>query len=380
MNNPQTTTASSPPITPKSQFSSTKIKTTNWVKFDEENQHRVDEFAKNKQNEVEVKVNGESVCARIDLSQSVTLNQSVSTGGGTSNTTNTINTSTSPTVITSPPSSSSPVPPTVREHENGDILVSLFPVNETCDWFTPARFKPNLVPEELMSTSLSLTVEDYVTAITMLTNDYRFNLFIIFYKRIMMIWIITSVLLLLLILFSGMIGAWLFISAMSWVLINSMSIFIVLYLKNRMAANLEKCFATVNRYLHKHNILIGMDDVGEYSCHKINLIFVYFKPNECIGEIKLFLANNDWIVTHSSAQQTASVDVPSTAHLTWNNTMTAIDTNDILITGNAPRSIPQKEVRINHYHRIKNVLIIPIIHHSHRIMLNVCTIVIVNVS
>lgn len=39
---------------------------------------------------------------------------------------------------------------------NGDIIVSLLPVNETCAWVTPATFKPHLVPEELMSTGLTV--------------------------------------------------------------------------------------------------------------------------------------------------------------------------------------------------------------------------------
>lgn len=41
---------------------------------------------------------------------------------------------------------------------NGDIIVSLLPVNESCPWVTPAVFKPHLVPEELMSTGLTVNI------------------------------------------------------------------------------------------------------------------------------------------------------------------------------------------------------------------------------
>lgn len=41
---------------------------------------------------------------------------------------------------------------------NGDIIVSLLPVNESCAWLTPAVFKPHLVPEELMCSGLTVSV------------------------------------------------------------------------------------------------------------------------------------------------------------------------------------------------------------------------------
>ena len=42
------------------------------------------------------------------------------------------------------------------EFENGDVLVTLLPVNERFPWVTPASFRPELVPEELMAPSLSV--------------------------------------------------------------------------------------------------------------------------------------------------------------------------------------------------------------------------------
>ena len=43
-----------------------------------------------------------------------------------------------------------------EEFENGDVLVTLLPVNERFPWVTPASFRPELVPEELMAPSLSV--------------------------------------------------------------------------------------------------------------------------------------------------------------------------------------------------------------------------------
>ncbi|CAH2066523.1 unnamed protein product, partial [Iphiclides podalirius] len=54
---------------------------------------------------------------------------------------------------------------------NGDLLVTVLPVNANWPWITAARFRPELVPEELMAQGLTLTVEEYVHAMELLVND-----------------------------------------------------------------------------------------------------------------------------------------------------------------------------------------------------------------
>ena len=39
---------------------------------------------------------------------------------------------------------------------NGEVIVTLLPVNERFPWVTPARFRPELVPEELMAPVLTV--------------------------------------------------------------------------------------------------------------------------------------------------------------------------------------------------------------------------------
>ena len=100
----------------------------------------------------------------------------------------------------------------------------------------PAKFRPELVPEELMAPvltvsiwlgviaewffhpilfmaflhqsnvniiQLQLTVEEYVQTMEKLTTDMRFTLFNICYKRILVIWITLAFVILLSLLFSG---------------------------------------------------------------------------------------------------------------------------------------------------------------------------------
>lgn len=41
---------------------------------------------------------------------------------------------------------------------NGDIIVTLLPVNTRFPWITPAQFRPELVPEELMAQGLTVSL------------------------------------------------------------------------------------------------------------------------------------------------------------------------------------------------------------------------------
>ncbi|KAJ6223248.1 hypothetical protein RDWZM_001793 [Blomia tropicalis] len=231
---------------------------------------------------------------------------------------------------------------TVTNHfTNGDLIVNLLPLNDGCDWVTPARFKPNLVPEELMAQSLTLTVEDYVSTMGMLFNDYRFNFYIIFYKRVLGIWITIGILVLLSILFSGMKGIALFTSGMLWLIMNALGIFIAIYIKKKLYRMLEQCVAQVNAVFSRHNIFMGVDDRGRYSCHKINLVFIYFDAKYCVKYLQDMLANSEQRVTTNRMNNQLNDDDP--ALVTLNNAILSIDTSDIVITGSETRNISQRE-------------------------------------
>ena len=62
-----------------------------------------------------------------------------------------------------------------------------------------------------------------------------------------------------------------------------MFIFIlIIMLFDQLYHMLESCMDKINSMFYKFNILVGIDDRGNLSCHKINLIFVYFDVNSCI--------------------------------------------------------------------------------------------------
>ncbi|XP_073988006.1 uncharacterized protein isoform X2 [Rhodnius prolixus] len=169
---------------------------------------------------------------------------------------------------------------------NGDIIVTLLPVNTSLPWITPAQFRPELVPEELMAQGLTLTVEDYVQIMELLTNDYRFSMYNICYKRILVVWIFTAFALLLGLLFSGLTGLILFGLGVLWLVMNAAAIFLCMWIKIKLNHNLEKCMANVNKHLIRHKIILGLDDRGKISCHKVNLCFIYFDTTDCVKKLQ----------------------------------------------------------------------------------------------
>jgi len=177
-----------------------------------------------------------------------------------------------------------------RVPEQGEVLVTLLPVNEKLPWITPAKFRPELVPEELMTPVLTLTVEEYVSSLDKLTKDMRFLLYNLFYKRILVVWIVTAFIILLGILFgTKKQGLTMFGLGVAWLIMNAAAIFLCMWVKLKLNKSLEGCIASVNAGLIKHKLLLGVDDRGKLSCHKVNLCFLYFDSSPCLTYLEKLL-------------------------------------------------------------------------------------------
>lgn len=119
-----------------------------------------------------------------------------------------------------------------------------------------------------------------------LVNDYRFTMYNMCYKRILMLWITLAFCVLLGLLFSGVTGILLFSLGVGWLFLNALAIFGCMWAKMGLARGLEKCLANVNKQLLKHKIFIALDDRGNISCHKVHLCFIYFDSSQCIKWVK----------------------------------------------------------------------------------------------
>ncbi|XP_046735866.1 transmembrane protein 268 isoform X1 [Diprion similis] len=223
---------------------------------------------------------------------------------------------------------------------NGDTIVTLLPVNTRWPWITPAKFRPELVPEELMAQGLTLTVEDYVYIMGVLVNDVRFNMYNICYKRILVLWIFTAFVVLLGLLFSGVTGLTLFGLGVMWLVLNAAAIFLCMFVKIKLNHNLEKCMAQVNRHLLRHKILLGLDDRGKISCHKVNLCFIYFDTTDCIKKLQEVIEREERegrvIGGDEAAESKRRQDLQQRMD---------IDDSDIVIQGSTTTRVSRKQER-----------------------------------
>ncbi|XP_025990035.2 transmembrane protein 268 isoform X2 [Solenopsis invicta] len=223
---------------------------------------------------------------------------------------------------------------------NGDTIVTLLPVNTKWPWITPARFRPELVPEELMAQGLTLTVEDYVHIMELLVNDVRFNMYNICYKRILVLWIFTAFIVLLGLLFSGVTGLTLFGLGVMWLVLNAAAIFFCMFVKIKLNHNLEKCMAQVNKHLLRHKILLGLDDRGKISCHKVNLCFIYFDTTDCVKKLQEIIEREE-----REGRVIGGDDASDLSRQRELQQRMDIDDSDIVIQGSTTTRISRKQER-----------------------------------
>lgn len=172
-------------------------------------------------------------------------------------------------------------------------------------------------------------MEDYVQAMETLVNDYRFTMYNICYKRVLVCWILFAFFVLMGILFSGLTGITLFSLGVAWLFLNAIAIFVCMFVKLRLARGLERCMARVNKQLIRHKILLALDDRGNISCHKVNLCFLYFEPTQCIKHINDFIERNEQAGTIIEAG--------------WENRLD-VATDDIVIQGSNATRVSRKQV------------------------------------
>lgn len=233
------------------------------------------------------------------------------------------------------------------------MIVTLLPINTRWPWIIPPVFRPELVPEELMAQGLTvfsliltfrcsfgnlyliflflqLTVEEYVQAMETLVNDFRFTLYNVCYKRVLLLWVVFAFAVLLGLLFSGLKGMPLFTLGVVWLFLNAAAIFMCMWIKLRLSRGLERCLASVNKQLLRHKIILALDDRGRISCHKVNLCFMYYDPEQCVSYL------NDFI---ERSEQSGS-----TIQAGWESRLD-VNVNDIVIQGSSTTRVSRKKVR-----------------------------------
>lgn len=68
----------------------------------------------------------------------------------------------------------------------------------------------------------------------LLTNDVRFNMYNVCYKRILVVWIFTAFVVLVGLLLSGVTGLTLFGLGIMWLIFNASAVFLCMWLKMKV--------------------------------------------------------------------------------------------------------------------------------------------------
>jgi len=226
-----------------------------------------------------------------------------------------------------------------RRFANGDVIVSVLPVNKKWPWIIPAEFRPELVPEELMAEGLSLAVEDYVQIMEILVHDVRFTAYNVCYKRLLMAWLLISFVVLLGLLFSGARGPALFGCGVLWLILTAVAIFLVMWIKSKLSHGLERCVAKANQQLIRHNIILGVDDRGKLSCQKTHLCFIYFDTADCVKKLQSIIEAEENV-------SQAEANPEEQRRRTEFHSRMDIDDSDIVVTGANTTRISRKQVFI----------------------------------
>ncbi len=82
-----------------------------------------------------------------------------------------------------------------------------------------------------------------------------------------------------------------------------------------MNKQLERCLASINASLSKHKLILGVDDRGKLSCHKVNLCFIYFDPSECVAKLEAVLAEEQQQQQQQQQQQNGGAAFDREAYL-----------------------------------------------------------------
>ncbi|KRY58659.1 Vacuolar protein sorting-associated protein 52 -like protein, partial [Trichinella britovi] len=111
------------------------------------------------------------------------------------------------------------------------------------------------VSNRLTTTTIG-TPLDYVTAMELLTNDFRFRLYTVFHQRIIFAWLIASLIVMLCVLFSNARGLVLFALSLSWSFVIGLGTLLCVIFERMLevAKNVEKIGLKLHRQQHHLSI------------------------------------------------------------------------------------------------------------------------------
>nr|CAD2139486.1 unnamed protein product [Meloidogyne enterolobii] len=177
-----------------------------------------------------------------------------------------------------------------EELKNGKLLVIVYPSNAHCAWLVPPKYDYKM-PSKLANNKQiefpQITFEDIIRTIS---NDLRFFSYAVIYSRLTPIWLIFSIIILLAVLASSpaVVGGGfpILIFTIVWLLMLLLGLLLCVFIRKYIVLSLRNLMKDVNKISFlQYKILIGVQDRGQLSCHKVALMFIFLDPNGCKEEI-----------------------------------------------------------------------------------------------
>ncbi|EYB87120.1 hypothetical protein Y032_0268g799 [Ancylostoma ceylanicum] len=170
---------------------------------------------------------------------------------------------------------------------NSKIIATVYPENTMCSWVIPPRYDPYSIPSILAAEGFTMPAEDYVTAMELITNDYRFRSFSSLYSRLVAFWMTLSIVILLVVLFANSEGGILVMSfCLFWCVMLFAGIIACAIIRKQIRIGLRHCVQSANKVLIKNNMLAGVEDKGQLSCHKVVIHMMWFRLEDCFPDIE----------------------------------------------------------------------------------------------
>jgi hypothetical protein len=74
-----------------------------------------------------------------------------------------------------------------------------------------------------------------------------------------------------------------------WMLMLFVGIFFCIIIRKHLRIGLAELVGEANKHLLHYNLIAGVQDRGQLSCHKVVIIFMFYESKECIVDIEKLL-------------------------------------------------------------------------------------------
>ncbi|KAF7632722.1 hypothetical protein Mgra_00007863 [Meloidogyne graminicola] len=177
-----------------------------------------------------------------------------------------------------------------NDTKNGKLLVTVYPNNAHCAWIIPPKYDYKIPSKLANNKQIEITPKTYEEIINSITKDLRFFSYAVIYSRLTPIWLIFSIIILLAVLASSpaVIGGGypILVFTIVWLLMLLLGLLLCVFIRKYIVLSLRNLMGDINKItLLQYNILLGIQDRGQLSCHKVALMFIFMDINNCKEDI-----------------------------------------------------------------------------------------------